>query len=1171
MSEDRIIRCAVVQIESHPALYAQGQMPLEEPFYDKDTSLLSLGRFGVPVDDAHWYCREAYIEWQTHRLGELLRRITDMSPAPDVIVFPEYAVPVQALSTLEEVVNSTGAVIFAGTHSVQATAEARKIYRDLGVEDQVKKATESGSQHVLPILTPSSHSIIGKVALSPFEKSSVSASGKKAGPKLDSRKVDLRDGVKLSYLPAICAEALQAPVTHGNYDLVVVLSYQPGPQWFSSFIDQQVTTGRPVLYANDAKFGGSGVHTVLDERGDTYIAKQARHLPPEEAFIVADINLSATTVQVSTAVPASAVSIVRLSSIVSSSASSGAVAKQIEQASQIVNAEAQHRQLQLAASGDGITPLQLLRVNELTALASRGIADTTTWKVIGKDCVVPTTPLRVLESNMAAECMQAVVSHVGRVSSEGAESLVKFMQACQSRIPAGRPQITATEASASSVFDRDDDTKAVLSFLDNDRLRLLQVTGLPSIGKSAVLEKALFGSAIPNRAVCEVTIGETSTSDFILSTILYGSPDFASEQVESITLNSLSIAVSRYRLIIFRNSHHLGGRSGFRNKEIEQAFGLIVDAAKACGTKIILEGRWSVPSDTLDAAQCQRLQVQGLPHKNSTLAVQFLENQLRRANVPIEDFDAESRQRLVQLLGGHPVALALAADRVFEDGMERTLSDVRECVSFWKAHIARLVEGLSLSETEQAVLGLVSQSNLPIGREVLQQTLDAALTNEFRSLIELSILERCGGETVSVAAVLRPLWQGAVEGAVATKFHEIASRWFEALGRSKKDLACLVEADRHARIVGMTVELPIDLLDGKIAHAKQLFESQQYAIARLEMDQILNVKRTPDLVRLSALIDARCNDFDSALRKAKEVFAADPDDTYFLSDLERAALSLGERHRVDEILEIARAEGVEDTAVAIIRGKRHLRLHEYQEAIDSFARAKEMSVRNAWPFFYLGRVYSKAGDNDEAIEALEDGQEFFYKQDCRSMLALGKIQGLLAQTYLLSGKDDEAEALIGLLRQRDKGNAEYARADAMLRLKKDGITQASEAFRRLSAAEVSGSGDRCSLHLYYALFLIRTDQREEANEQFMRAHNADQTNIFVLLKWAENLFELADSGAGEQGDSTDELDGPPRFAELCGQRLSEALALSPRNQKARDLQETLYSRFKIEVTLPEDL
>jgi len=152
----RCARVAIVQIECHPAAYLPSVLPMEEPFISDAASLAELTLAGFQTSDLHQTCLRTYTEWQAGRIHATLEFLSALDPPPDVVVFPEYGVPWQCLPLLRAFARSSGAIVFAGTHTFQRTDRARTVYREIGLEETALRRVYQVSQKqlvpVLPVL-----------------------------------------------------------------------------------------------------------------------------------------------------------------------------------------------------------------------------------------------------------------------------------------------------------------------------------------------------------------------------------------------------------------------------------------------------------------------------------------------------------------------------------------------------------------------------------------------------------------------------------------------------------------------------------------------------------------------------------------------------------------------------------------------------------------------------------------------------------------------------------------------------------------------------------------------------------------------------------------------------------------------------------------------------------
>lgn len=137
------IRIAVVQLESHPAFAIGHSDWLSEPFFSEIPCLEQLDNNEFSeAKDLKRICRERYLRWAEVRLRGVLQWFRERFPIddenkwphmPDIIVFPEGAIPREHLYLLVEFARETLAVVFAGTHTFEVSEDAVRDYNRLGV------------------------------------------------------------------------------------------------------------------------------------------------------------------------------------------------------------------------------------------------------------------------------------------------------------------------------------------------------------------------------------------------------------------------------------------------------------------------------------------------------------------------------------------------------------------------------------------------------------------------------------------------------------------------------------------------------------------------------------------------------------------------------------------------------------------------------------------------------------------------------------------------------------------------------------------------------------------------------------------------------------------------------------------------------------------------------
>ena len=151
------------------------------------------------------------------------------------------------------------------------------------------------------------------------------------------------------------------------------------------------------------------------------------------------------------------------------------------------------------------------------------------------------------------------------------------------------------------------------------------------------------------------------------------------------------------------------------------------------------------------------------------------------------------------------------------------------------------------------------------------------------------------------------------------------------------------------------------LIDAALGTARRLYEQQQYDRASKILESLRRRSDSTDVLRLSALVEARYNHLDLSLDFARTVFGRNRQETRLLADLARIALTQSQDHVAESLIDTAKKAKVEDISILIVEGRMMLRRRELLLAEKAFDRARQLTTRNPWPYFYLGRIYANTG------------------------------------------------------------------------------------------------------------------------------------------------------------------------------------------------------------------
>jgi Tfp pilus assembly protein PilF len=1174
----RIIRFAICQLTCHPAIYSAHHMWLEEPFLHQDTKVslshLSLKGFGVKA--LFDYCKTKYLNWQRDRLKGIFDFLYSIDPYPDIIIFPEGSIPFQCLDLVKNFHEISNATIFAGTHTLQNLRESKRAYSSMGLGDKsIKRLFYKNGQinGVVPIFIDQKVHLLPKQILSPFEKTDITSFHVQEKPVFPLR-MQLEDN-KAFVLPLICAEALNFTniKIRGDYEIVSVLSYDRKPENFRSVIDLLVANKRVVVYCNDGIYGGSGIYLPIDERQPNWLYESNLDgkLPKGESLLIADVDLANLPIQVGTAQPSTNFRLVKLSSIVyKEDKDSCYISMNIKDIEEIPDCESKSQKIHELIESGNCDQLQSEKYNFLSKVISKGQNVDEWWSVLGNDLIINIPSLKQLEANMSRQCFTDLSTNLldYESSKDGFDKLREFLKYAKFISEQYDPYKDKSDTvlkTKTSIIDRDEDAKSLVTFFDDSNLKVAIISGFQQIGKSAVIEKALQLLRYSN--IVEISIHETTSADYVIKKLFYNPPfdlEFDSKPlIDQLKPDDVIYLLNTIDVLWIHNSENFITYGNWKNNETKKLIYLLLNGCIKSKCKLIFESRIYIPIETSDPNSIFRKRIYGMERRMKDHGVTYFEYQLRRVGLSPNDIGSDLKYLFVERLGGHPYALALCADAIVDDGISAVIDFLKTKKGFYLNFVSGILNKISLNRDEKLILNLLSGCRSSIPREIILESFDYVVNPYLKNLINLSLIEVGSKSFIRLPGLLKRFFDiNEVNPDLQNKFHSVCGDTLRRLYKNDKSkFEYAIESDVHNLLAGKSSILSKGLLDGQFEAAKRYYDNQNFKKSKLLLDKIPDELKTHDIMRLSAIVDAKCNQFNDSIRKAKMVFAKNRFDTYLLSQISRISLSQGRDDIAEDIIATAQAANMEDTSILIVSGRMLLRRNDLQNAEDKFLSALQKTKRNPWPFFYLGRIYMRLGEFDKAIDILYDGEQFIYNNNIRNERALAAIRTQLGIAYLLDDNLDLAEQTIKGLYSERKKDPEVIRAYALITIKKEGIEKAFEAFQKLSEVKIRSRFDRAQFHLYYGIFYLGVGDKGNASIEFTKAHAADKNNVYIMMKLAKTYYDMA-----IEGHIDGETDISQGYANDCALIVKKILEFDSDNQTAIDLQIDIYHNFKIEVS-----
>jgi len=1037
---------------------------------------------------------------------------------------------------------------------------------------------------VLPVFTKAMSFAHPKGVPSVFEQTDIR--GPTETPQvLKPLKIKFRDR-EIRVLPAVCAEAIQLNAPSAAYDVAVVVAYNEGIEPFLPTIAQNTQNQIPVVFCNDGRFGGSSINVVTDHRMNGiwwWNAPMQGLLPPGDAILVADVHLDCLAAEFGVTNPSPPASLVRLVPIVAGRGGMrhAAVAEEMTRIADCEDNTVQSNLIEACLQNNTPAPLQELSALQLRRLAQAGTATAEWWDAIGGSCTIRgASDLRDLESSLAAPCAEAADALLtnSRIDDDALlGKLARFKRQCLNAVreDAETQDGAATDLSGtgSTPLDREEETRAIRAFLDSDVEQVLLVTGLDDVGKETAVILAL--SQAGRSAVAWVELSPDATQGFLVQFLTrhFGLAATGVSSPESITDLTDGELIDRIPLgttIVINHSENLREYGQWREPSTPHVLASFADALSKRKSKLIIVSTTRIELDEMEPRSVRRVWVKGLPDEHG---VTLLDQHLRRAGLDPTNYRMDGRKSLSTGVGNHPGAIILVADYVEQYGFGQVSQDLQTRVGVHTKLVRRILKRLKFTEQEQEVLALLSEARKPIPANVLNKLGGFNAMPVVQSLLRQCVIERRRHDHIILTDLIRGFADfPQLHLTTIILFHKAVAERFASLAEAIKtpdQLSWAIESRYHAHLAGdpnLAPQLP-NLADGIVGAVRTLVDKHGYERAKPIVDQLLATDPSAEVYQLAAIIYVRLGDCDEALALAKEAFSKDKARTWIVTEIGRLSLHV---HRVDvasECVTLARRSGHDSPYLATLEGKIALRESGEAAAAEPFRRAVNLAEaehprRDAWPHFFLGRTLLKLGKTEEAIDVLYAGELIATERRRRRPQLLIAIRTQLAIGYVFIGKLEQAKQILDLIASDDAGNPEVVWALALYRASAGEVGDSQElaqaTLKELDPKTAKDRYGRCQVYLFRALIYLGIGQSERASEEFSLAHREDPRNVFVLLRWAKTLIELA-----RESDSEGEHQAARICAEHAKSLADKVLEFDGNNEEALQLLELLSDDFNV--------
>ena len=152
MARPFLIRVGIAQISANPAYSDEREAWLQEPTFPKERQTIGLFTLAAveEINSLRQRIEEKYVVHLTQKLETLIRFAGHRKL--DLLLFPDYSIPLRCLPTCAKLSQEMGVTIIAGSHIASFSNNSQRAYRDLGLP--LSEQESSARQAVCVVFRP---------------------------------------------------------------------------------------------------------------------------------------------------------------------------------------------------------------------------------------------------------------------------------------------------------------------------------------------------------------------------------------------------------------------------------------------------------------------------------------------------------------------------------------------------------------------------------------------------------------------------------------------------------------------------------------------------------------------------------------------------------------------------------------------------------------------------------------------------------------------------------------------------------------------------------------------------------------------------------------------------------------------------------------------------------
>jgi tetratricopeptide (TPR) repeat protein/predicted amidohydrolase len=926
----------------------------------------------------------------------------------NLVVFPEYSIPLEVLQVCREIADEGTMVIVAGSHTIANESQAAKLYKELGLETLNLSLADPDSdirKSVCPIFVPkSAPQTVEKVTKSVWE------TDMKPGRPLCTLEIEM-GGAKFRLGVLLCIDALRLEQLSSLFrsdqeaDLLAIPSFSKNTAPFDFVSSLSMMNEVPCLYANGALGGGSKIFARAGSATHSWPTQSdgTEKIPEgEEAVAVVDVDFDEQAETRRTVRSHCGMRVIAYAPLLFTGHSDLCrdFAKRrdhyIDSRSRQLGSEAREHLSMLARADTALFPAllrsKIQRLIDFVSIGSLRVEDIRFFlETVDLPLELCSTPvLRQVLIKTAVNAVTSLIHMPGSVSEqERIFKVVKNITKHRTELPPGllesgvaslgqsdtpTPTVVgrASEAEPSSFFDRQQELDDVRSFVNNPRQRMLIVEGMKGIGKTFAVRR-IFVEVLPRWRCVWISLAEGAAFDQLIAGLAskIGLPagDLPS-QAEADQLASAVLTRVDYLEatgIVLAGCQHLLSPDGNFTEDRSRDFLVRLGSAPSRrNAKVFLISDSRLPLTRTEETATRARQFRGLEDRH---ARNLFEYWLRIERAESRGEPVEIPEKLTSFLRGHPLAIVIAAKLCGDRSPDQLVNDLSIFKKLRKEIVDVLLNKIILQTAQKSLIEFASvfRSGIPI--EVFRQWGGDAALLALNSIVARFLLELFDQQYWMHPAVAHYFYEHASPER-RHKYHELAGSFYRsAYEKSEpKDPTLIVEAIYHiaasgdiesARRLGIHKEQLKAL--ARHAYNRRDWEASLTffeAISRIDRnDEYAQAHMALCLGRLARWIDADKH-FKRAiqLKPRCRTFQA-----YGAIKVMAGLLTEGEAH-LYQALELDDRDSATLTSLAILRIAQGRR----DEAEKLFQEALEANPENWYTLFSYARFLRDEGRGGEA-------------------------------------------------------------------------------------------------------------------------------------------------------------------------------------------------------------